>query len=208
MRVSCVRTDNIAPLYGAEPRAASPRGNQVPGVLVFIIADMIVFCMLFVGFMTERMHHTALFDQSAAALDVHMGVLNTLILVTSGLLVVLAVNAAHAGQRVATQRWLLLSLVVGAGFGVTKLLEYSAKIEHGITMHTNDFYMFYYALTGAHFLHFVGGMVALAVLWFMVGREPLDERMAGLVESGALYWHMVDLLWIFIFPMLYLLGPR
>ena len=180
----------------------------VPGILVFIIADMIVFCMLFAGFMTERQAQTAVFDQSAATLDVHLGVLNTLILVTSGLLVVLAVHAAHAGQRAATRRWLLLSLLVGAGFGVTKLLEYSVKLAHGLTMQTNDFYMFYYALTGAHFLHFVGGMIALATLWFMAGREPLDGRLAGLVESGALYWHMVDLLWIFIFPMLYLLGPR
>lgn len=200
--------NDVAQAQGSESAAPIIRSGQVPGVLVFIIADMIVFCMLFVGFMTERMGQTALFDQSAATLDVRMGVFNTLILVTSGLCVVLAVHAAHAGRREATRRWLLVSFLIGAGFGVTKLLEYCAKIELGITMHTNDFYMFYYALTGAHFLHFIGGMIALAVLWFMVGREPLDGRLAGLVESGALYWHMVDLLWIFIFPMLYLLGPR
>ena len=75
-------------------------------------------------------------------------------------------------------------------------------------MLTNDFYMFYYALTGAHFLHFIGGMIMLAVLWFMAGREPDNDRLFGVIESGALYWHMVDLLWIFIFPMLYLLAPR
>jgi nitric oxide reductase NorE protein len=200
--------NDMAPVQAPSSEASELRAGQVPGVLVFIMADMVVFGMLFIGFMTERMKQPALFDQSAAALDVRLGVLNTLILVTSGLFVVLAVNAAKAGQRAATRRWLLVSMLVGAGFGVTKMLEYSVKIGHGITMHTNDFYMFYYALTGAHFLHFVGGMVALAALWFMAGREPVDGKLSGVIESGALYWHMVDLLWIFIFPMLYLLGPR
>lgn len=184
------------------------RAEETPGVLVFILADMTVFCMLFVGFMLDRAEQLALFDASAATLDVRLGVLNTLILVTSGLFVVFAVNAAHRGDNRATRRWILLSFLVGAGFGVSKIVEYSAKIGHGITMHTNDFYMFYYALTGAHFLHFIGGMIALAVLWFMAGREPVNGRLFGIIESGALYWHMVDLLWIFIFPMLYLLGTR
>lgn len=190
------------------PTDSMLRAGQVPGVLVFVIADMIVFCMLFVGFMIERRSKLAVFDASAATLDVGLGMLNTLILVTSGLCVVLAVHAARGGHRAATRGWLLASMVVGIGFGVTKIAEYSSKIGHGITMHTNDFYMFYFALTGAHFLHFIGGMIALAALWFMAGREPVNCRLFGLIESGALYWHMVDLLWIFIFPMLYLLGPR
>lgn len=200
--------NDIPQVQAAAPSTAIPRGGQVPGILIFILADMVVFCMLFAGFMTERMNQLALFDQSALTLDVHLGVLNTLILVTSGLCVVLAVHAAHTGRRGATRLWLMMSFLVGAGFGVTKLIEYSSKIGHGITMHTNDFYMFYYALTGAHFLHFIGGMIMLAVLWFMAGREPVNGRLFGVIESGALYWHMVDLLWIFIFPMLYLLAPR
>lgn len=198
--------NDLSPAQAAATPAA--RSGQVPGILIFILADMIVFLLLFAGFMTERMKQPALFDQSAAALDVRLGVLNTLILVTSGLCVVLAVHAASAGRRAATRRWLLVSFLVGAGFGVTKMIEYGSKIGQGITMHTNDFYMFYYALTGAHFLHFIGGMVALAALWFMAGRETVDGRLFGVIESGALYWHMVDLLWIFIFPMLYLLGTR
>jgi nitric oxide reductase NorE protein len=189
------------------PAAPAFRDHRVSGVLVFMMADMIVFTMIFAGFMIERMGQLDLFNQSAATLDVRLGVLNTLILITSGFLVVLAVHAAHAGRRVATRRWLLLSFIVGAGFGVTKMTEYSGKIfGHGITMHTNDFYMFYFTLTGAHFFHFIAGMIILAALWFRVGREPLDTRLYKRIEAGALYWHMVDLLWIFIFPMLYLLG--
>ena len=190
------------------PAPAETRGGQVPGVLVFILADMIIFGALFAGFMVERSKQVALFDQSAAALDVRLGMLNTLILVTSGLLVVRAVHAARAGQANLTRRWLLASFVVGAGFGINKLIEYGDKLGHGISMLTNDFYMFYYVLTAVHFLHFLGGMVVLAYLWFRAAHEDVDGPFFGVIESGGLYWHMVDLLWIFIFPMLYLLAPR
>lgn len=181
---------------------------QVSGVLVFILADIIVFGMLFIGFMSDRLAQLELFDSSAATLNVNLGMLNTLILMTSGLLVVLAVNAARHGNRSATRWWLGLSMLVGLGFGVTKLTEYSDKFDHGLSMMTNDFYMYYFVLTGAHFLHFLGGMVALAALWFLAGRNQVNGPYFRWLEAGALYWHMVDLLWIVIFPMLYLLGPR
>jgi len=122
--------------------------------------------------------------------------------------VVYAVNAAKAGDQKATRRWILVSFVIGSGFAVTKGLEWGNKLGQGITMFTNDYYMYYYTLTGAHFLHFVGGMVTLAILWFMAGREPVNGRLLNPIESGAMYWHMVDLLWIFLFPMLYLMGAR
>ena len=181
---------------------------SVPGVLIFIIADIIVFGMLFMGFMSERMGQLDLFNRSAAALNVQLGLLNTLILITSGMFVVLAVDAARHGKTIMTRRWLLVSMLVSIGFGVTKLIEYRDKFAHGINMLSNDFFMFYFVLTGAHFAHFVAGMILLAVLWFRAGREPIDGPLFGWIESGALYWHMVDLLWIVIFPMLYLLGPR
>ncbi|HEX5804991.1 MAG TPA: cytochrome c oxidase subunit 3 [Macromonas sp.] len=181
---------------------------RVSGILVFIIADIIVFGILFLGFMSDRLAQLELFDSSAATLNVNLGMLNTVILMTSGLLVVLAVNAARHGNRSATRWWLGLSMLVGLGFGVTKLTEYSDKFDHGLSMMTNNFYMYYFVLTGAHFLHFLGGMVALAALWFLAGRNQVNGPYFRWLESGALYWHMVDLLWIVIFPMLYLLGPR
>lgn len=191
-----------APGTSDAPRAA------VPGILTFIIADVIIFGVLFVAFMLERRNQLELFDRSSSVLDVNLGLMNTLILMTSGLCVVLAVHAARLGQVVVTRRWLIAAFVVGAGFGVNKLIEYSDKLGHGITMLSNDFFMFYFVLTGVHFLHFVAGMVVLAVLWIRARNEPVDGPLFGWIESGALYWHMVDLLWIVIFPMLYLLGPR
>ena len=75
-------------------------------------------------------------------------------------------------------------------------------------MLSNDFFMFYFVLTGVHFAHFLVGMVVLALLWSRTRSEAVDGPLFGWIESGALYWHMVDLLWIVIFPMLYLLGSR
>ena len=176
------------------------------GVHFFILADLGVFAALFAGFMVERAADVQMFNQSAQQLDARVGVLNTLILVTSGLCIALAVGAARFGNRVLTQRWILASFVVGSLFGVSKIFEYADKIGNDLTMHTNDFFMFYYALTGAHFLHFLGGMGALTYIYFRSATQKVDGRFFITIESVALYWHMVDLLWIFIFPILYLLG--
>jgi len=148
----------------------------------------------------------ALFDRSSATLDANLGLLNTLILVTSSWLVARALASARAGRRAELRRRLMAAMLVGSGFAVTKVLEYSGKISNGITLLTNDFFMFYFALTGIHFLHFIGGVAVLAWLWWSAGDEAPDGPFLGWVESGGIYWHMVDLLWIILFPMLYLLG--
>ena len=169
---------------------------------------MAAFALFFAFFMIGRHEQAALFDRSAALLNPSVGAINTLILVTSGWLVVLAVQGARRGDRRAVRRLLALAFTVGAGFAVTKAMEYGEKLSHGVTLLSNDFFMFYYVLTGIHFLHFVVGMAVLAMLWFKAGREAVDGPLLGWVESGGLYWHMVDLLWIVLFPMLYLLGQR
>ena len=189
-----------------EEGAATEAEELFAGVHFFILADMAVFAALFAGFMVERSAEVTLFDQSAGQLAPRVGVLNTLILVTSGLCIALAVDAARKGLANITRRWIAASFFIGAGFAISKVLEYSDKISHGITMHTNDFFMFYYALTGAHFLHYLGGMGALIYIYVRCAHEQVDGRFFGTVEAVALYWHMVDLLWIFIFPLLYLMG--
>ena len=189
-----------------EPAAPLVRGSEpVSGILTFIIADLMVFAMLFTGFMVERSDKLALFNRSAAALDIKLGILNMLILVSSGVCVVFATAAAGQGRATATRHWTLAAFLIGAGFGVSKLVEYSDKFAHGITMQSNDFFMYYFALTGAHFLHFLGGMGALAFIWFRSFSHPVDGDFHNKIEAVGLYWHMVDLLWILIFPLLYLM---
>lgn len=183
------------------------RSARVPGILFFIIADIVMFGVFFVAFMTERHGKVKLFYASCQTLNVGYGLLNTLILMTSGMFVAFAVDAARRARAGEVRRWLLSGMSIGLGFGVNKLIEYFDKFSHGISMQTNDFFMFYFVLTGTHFIHFIAGMIVLAALWFRSGREPVHEGpLFSWIQCGALYWHMVDLLWIVIFPMLYLVG--
>ncbi len=182
-----------------------PPERKASGILVFVIADIIVFGLLFAGFMDERSKAPVIFNQSAASLDSNLGMWNTVILVTSGFAMVMAINAVHYKQYLRA-RWLLIAtLSIGLLFGVNKVIEYHAKIDAGITMLTNDFYMFYYALTGAHCLHFLGGVAALFYLIYLATTKPDSEHFREVIGPTAFYWHMVDLLWIFIYPLLYLL---
>ena len=175
------------------------------GVWFFITADITMFAVFFALFVVERYKAVALFETSRQKLDPVLGVLNTLILLSSSWLVALAVHSARSGRRDAVQRYLTLGMLVGAGFAVSKIFEYWQKISHGITLLSNDFFMFYFALTGLHFLHFVIGMVVLAVCLAKSRTDALDQKYIVWIESSGCYWHMVDLLWIVLFPMLYLL---
>ena len=175
------------------------------GVWFFISADITMFAVLFLLFLVERYRTVALFEQSRLQLDPALGVLNTLILLSSSWLVALAVHSARHGKRAAVSRYLGLGMLVGAGFAVTKIYEYWHKIAAGITLLSNDFFMFYFALTGLHFLHFAIGMVVLAVCWSKSRGDTLDDNFVIWIESSGCYWHMVDLLWIVLFPLLYLL---
>ena len=179
---------------------------RAPAIWTFITADILTFTLFFALFMHERGRQVALFNAGAVKLDAGLGLLNTLFLITSGWLVALALSAARAGDRVVLRRRLLLALIVGSGFAVTKAIEYHHKIAQGITLVSNDFFMFYFALTGIHFLHFLVGVGVLLWLWINAANEQLDGPFLGTIESGGLYWHMVDLLWIVLFPLLYLLG--
>ena len=188
---------------------AAPRGERhaaVPSIFIFIAADTASFVLFFAVFMAERLHQVALFSRSARLLDARLGLLNTLILITSGWFVALALAAIRSGRTKLARVRLMLALVVGSIFGIVKIIEYAGKIWHGLTPTTNEFFTFYYILTGVHFLHYLIGM---ALLLFLLGkvREPADEQTQFLWFTPiAGYWHMVDLLWVFLFPMLYLQG--
>jgi nitric oxide reductase NorE protein len=187
---------------GTVPRAPALAGDA--GVWVFIAADVAAFGLFFMLFTWGRAHHTALYEQSRQALDANIGLLNTLILLTSGWFMVLAVEAAREGSRPRTLHYLSLAMGVGSAFAVTKVFEYTSKIQAGITMLSNEFFTYYFVFTGIHFLHYLIGMVVLVVVLNKARTQPLDGGFKVWIESGACYWHMVDLLWIVLFPLLYL----
>jgi nitric oxide reductase NorE protein len=175
-----------------------------PGVWLFITADVFGFALFFLLFTWGRVHNTALYEHSRQALDAGIGLANTLILVSSSWFMVLAVEAARDGSKPRTIRNLSLAMLVGSAFAVSKVVEYTGKIQAGITMLSNEFFMYYFVLTGIHFIHFLIGMAVLAVCLHKARAQPLDARYRVWIESTGCYWHMVDMLWIILFPLLYL----
>ncbi len=192
-------------------RAETParRVRHVPGeegLWVLLFGDMLVFALLFGVFLHYRAQDPALFRASQGALNTTFGAVNTLLLLSSSLCVVTGVRALrHGVSRVAPAAF-AVAFACGAGFVFNKYLEYSDKLSHGIKPATNDFWMYFYVLTGLHLFHLLLGMAVL-VFCFVSARKPaLSERRFAFVEGGACFWHMVDLLWVVIFPLLYLVS--
>jgi nitric oxide reductase NorE protein len=173
------------------------------GVWLFIAADTFMFALFFSSYMYERTKSVELFNASQQALSPAIGALNTILLLTGSWFVVMAVEAAKKRLQNVLIACLGMAVACGVAFGTVKIFEYRSKVVHGITMLTNDFYMYYFALTGLHFVHLVIGVVVLTVLLNMA-RPGITGDYQRYLESGASYWHMVDLLWIMLFPLLYL----
>lgn len=196
----------VRELAGAAGRAGRP---AAPSIWIFLVADSVSFGLFFLVFMVERLRQATMFAESAHGLDAVLGFANTLVLISGSGLVALAVAACRKGSVAGTRRRLLAAIGVSSGFALIKIFEYGHKIAEGITPLTNDFYTFYFALTGFHLLHYLIGMGALIYLTVLTTRvHTIDARFSQWLESAALFWHVVDLLWIFLFAMLYLLGVR
>lgn len=175
------------------------------GVWIFILGDMCVFAVFFAVYLNARAVDPELFASAQEHLNRNFGALNTINLLVSSLFVVLAVFAMRsATQRHRAPVFVLCGMAGGLAFIVVKIFEYHEKIAAGMTPMTNDFFMYYYILTGIHLLHLVLGMVALTVLWRLSKKPSLTQFEWGFFEGGACFWHMVDLLWIVLFPLLFL----
>jgi nitric oxide reductase NorE protein len=185
-------------------RAKPRRLPGVDGVWVFIGADLVIFAILFLSFMQDRLKNPATFEASRQTLNMHLGGIDTLILLTSSWSVALAVQAMKRDQIDREPRLLLGGAVTGLMFVASKSIEYFEKFAHGITPGTNPFYMWYFTLTGIHLIHVVVGTSLLTYLWVRSWRGTYDHLHRAVPESVASYWHLVDLLWIVLFPLLYL----
>ena len=184
---------------------APPRLVGDLAVWLIILAEMLAFCILFLSYAFARAQDVALFNASQSTLDLHSGAVNTVLLITGSWCVVHAVQAVRADATPLGARWLVAALVCGAGFVTLKVSEFSAKADAGIDLSTNTFYMFYLLLTGFHFLHVVVAMLFLAILLVKTLQGAYGARDHHALESGAAFWHMVDLLWIVLFPLVYVM---
>jgi nitric oxide reductase NorE protein len=188
--------------------AQSSRPPGTDGVWTFVFMDMIIFLMMFLSFMTERLRHGALYAASQLRLNEFFGLANTLILLTSSWMVVEAVQAARRNEVRRVRRFLGLAWMLGLAFAVDKFVEYYLKIRAGVTPATNSFYSFYFFITIVHFFHVIAGMFFIAYCRGNARLRIGSERYVTGLENVGLFWHFVDVLWIFIFPLLYLVGRR
>lgn len=164
---------------------------------VLILGEILVFAAAFGVFAWMRAAQTELFDRSQQLLDPIMGGLNTMVLLTSGLCAALATVAVAQGRTRRARQWLGATMGLGVVFGVVKCLEYADAFKAGLTPDTNTFFMFYFLLTGFHFAHVVFGLGVLALVCWRITLEN--------VETATAFWHMVDLIWILLYPLIYLL---
>lgn len=198
----------------AQPNADIPRTSKnlekptLPGevgVWLFVCGDLMVFSLIFGTFLYYRGLSVDVYQQSQQALNGAFGLANTFILLISSWLVVWAVSDARSGHFEPARRRIEIAIVLGLCFIGLKTLEWSEKVSSGITLVTNEFFMFYFMITGIHFGHMLVGLGALSYALHGL-RGPVAQRshMENL-EGVAVFWHLVDLLWMIIFALFYVI---
>ncbi len=183
-----------------------PQPNRVPGskaIWVAIFSEMTEFALMFVAYFLAKAHNPELFNEGPTRLNTFAGTVNTLILLSSSFCVARAMIAMRQNRRQVCVHWLWLAIMAGCAYLMVKYWEFQWNAAHGIHVNTDLFTGVYYYMTFNHFLHV--GWGTFAVLWVLMrvksGAYTADKH-EGL-ESVAVYWHMIDLAWIVIFPLLY-----
>jgi len=191
------------------------------GMWVFLATEVMFFGGLFAGYTIYRNLLPAGFAAGSHMLNVTIGAINTAVLIASSLTMALAVRAAQIGKRNALLTFLILTMLLGLTFIILKLtLEWRHDYLEGLAPGLNFtyagpnpksvelFFCFYFTMTGVHALHMVVGVGVLAFLWVQAWRGRYGPDRFNPVEGAGLYWHFVDIIWIFLFPLLYLIGGR
>ncbi|WP_433685752.1 cytochrome c oxidase subunit 3 [Nocardia sp. CA-119907] len=174
------------------------------GLWVFILGDMTIFALLFGAFLGARRDAPGEFATGGAELNMVIGIANTLVLLVSSAAVALAVQAHRTGRIAAASTMLLGAMACGLIFVTLKVIEWTELLSHHQPPGAGQFFGYYFGMTGLHLLHLVLGTVALVVVRRTVRRGTAQRRDRLIIEAGSSYWHMVDLLWIIIFPLVYL----
>ncbi len=188
------------------------------GMWAFLITEVLFFGGLFAGYLIYRTKFPEAFDLGSHELDIKLGAINTAVLIGSSLTMVLAVYFAQLGQRLKIVIFLFATLVLGGTFLGIKAVEYSHKIHDGllpgpgfaldspIADQVRIFFSFYFSMTGLHAFHMIIGAGLLSWLIYNAWKGKYDSSYNTPVELVGLYWHFVDIVWIFLCPLLYLIG--
>jgi cytochrome c oxidase subunit III len=190
------------------------------GMWLFMVTEVLMVGGLFVAYAIFRGLYADMFKEAHKLLSIPLGATNTVILITSSVTMVLGVSSSQRGQRGKTMLYLFLTFLLACGFLCVKYVEYSTKFHHGIfpgglnqyheldATHPNApiFFSLYFVMTGIHALHVIVGMGLIAWLWNRARKNEFGPHYFTPVELVGFYWHFVDLVWIFLFPLLYLVG--
>jgi len=188
------------------------------GMWVFLVTEVLFFGGLFATYMIYRNWYPDAFAAASHELDVTLGTVNTIVLITSSLTMALAVHAAQLGQRKLLMMFLILTMILGAVFLGIKSVEYYHKfVEHHVPgsgfqfekeyfRHAQLFFSLYFVMTGLHALHMIIGIGIMLVMLWWSWNGTITEEYSSPIEISGLYWHFVDIVWIFLFPLLYLIG--
>ena len=193
----------------------------VLGMWIFLATELMVFGALFTGYTIYRTAYPEAFAAGSEKLSLRFGGSNTVVLLSSSLTMALGVYFAQVGRRRALVTCLVLTALLGTAFLVIKAFEYHGDYEEnlvpGLAFHEQNwthpgqvklFLMFYYIMTGLHAVHLTVGVALMTVLAIQAGRGRYTAQYHGPIEVGGLYWHFVDVVWLFLLPLLYMIGPR
>ena len=188
------------------------------GMWVFLVTEVLFFGGLFATYMIYRSWYPDAFAAASHELDVTLGTINTVVLITSSLTMALAVHAAQLGQRKALMLFLIATMILGGAFLGIKSVEYYHKfVEHHVPgptfqfeaehfRHAQIFFSLYFVMTGLHAVHMIIGIGIMLVMLYWSWNGTITEEYSSPIEISGLYWHFVDIVWIFLFPLLYLIG--
>jgi len=182
------------------------------GMWLFLGTEILLFAVLFASFFLYRWMYLSDYHSGSHHLDWRLGALNTIVLLLSSFTAARAVDAAQGGDNKRVVKLFGFTIFCGGIFLVVKFIEYSAKYKHGLWPgmagyhEYANFLGFYFCMTGLHGLHVILGMGLLTWGLLLARRNRFSGRYYTPIEMGALYWHLVDLVWIYLFPLLYLVG--
>ena len=192
-----------------------PEASKI-GMWLFIFTELMLFGGLFLVYSIYRFMNPEAFHLAAHELDRTIGAVNTILLLISSMTIAMSTTTLQYKKKGATLALLGITIFIGVVFLVNKYFEWGVKFEHGIwpgSEHlTNDFsqgeilfFGLYFVMTGLHALHIIIGLIFILVIVVRVQKGTINEQRAALLENAGLYWHLVDLIWIFLFPLFYLI---
>jgi cytochrome c oxidase subunit 3 len=185
------------------------------GMWLFLFTELILFGGMFIVYAIYRFTHQQEFHLAAKELNTLFGTLNTIILLTSSLTMALSITALQKNQKGLSIFLQLTTIVFALAFMVNKFFEWSAKFHHGLFPGSDVlleksngeilFFGLYYIMTGLHGLHVIIGVVLIGVMTYFTSKDRITSDNFVRLESAGLYWHLVDIIWIFLFPLFYLI---